>query len=82
MEYAKIGEPRFDGQNYAFWNKRIQTLLEEEGFDVWQSVVDGYVARATPPIDKYAKKLNENNSKVKGTILSSLDDSVFFKAMH
>jgi hypothetical protein len=36
----------------------------------------------TPPTDKDGKKLNENNSKAKGTILSSMDDSVFVKAMH
>jgi hypothetical protein len=27
-------------------------------------------------------KLNENNSKAKGSILSSLDDSIFVKFMH
>jgi hypothetical protein len=36
----------------------------------------------TPPTEKDGKKLNENNSKAKGTILSSLDDSVFVKVMH
>jgi hypothetical protein len=82
MEYAKIGAPRFDGQNYAFWNKRMQTFLQAHGFDVWQSVVDGYAAPTTPPTDKDGKKLSENNSKAKGTILSSLDDSIFVKVMH
>jgi hypothetical protein len=28
MEYAKIGELRFDGNNCAFWNKRMQTFLQ------------------------------------------------------
>jgi hypothetical protein len=36
----------------------------------------------TPPTNKDGKKLSENNSKDKGTILSSLDDSIFFKVMH
>jgi hypothetical protein len=36
----------------------------------------------TPPTDKDGKKLNKNNSKDKGTILSSLDDSIFVKVMH
>jgi len=37
---------------------------------------------ATPRTDKDGNKLNENNSKDKGTILRSLDDSVFVKVMH
>jgi hypothetical protein len=37
---------------------------------------------ATPSTDKDGKKLRENNSKAKGTILSSLDDSIFVKVMH
>jgi hypothetical protein len=36
----------------------------------------------TPPTDKDGKKLSENNSKDKGTILSSLVDLVFVKVMH
>jgi uncharacterized lipoprotein YehR (DUF1307 family) len=82
MEYTKIGAPRFAGQNYAFWNKMMQTFLHAHGFDVWKSVVDGYATPTTPPVDKDGNKLSEKNSKAKGTILSSLDDSIFFKAMH
>jgi hypothetical protein len=82
MEYTKIGAPRFDGQNYTFWNKRMKTFLQAQGFDVWKSVVDGYTTPTTPPTDRDGKKLNENNSKAKGTILSSLVDSVFVKVMH
>jgi hypothetical protein len=44
--------------------------------------VDGYTVPDTPPIEKDGNKLNEKNSKAKGTILSSLDDLVFFKIMH
>jgi hypothetical protein len=35
-----------------------------------------------PQLKKEGKKLIENNSKDKGTILSSPDDSVFVKVMH
>jgi hypothetical protein len=30
MEYAKIGAPVFDGQNYTFWNKRMKTFLQAQ----------------------------------------------------
>jgi hypothetical protein len=82
MEYAKIGAPVFDGNNYTFLNKRMKNNLQTQGFDVWKSVVDGYSAPVTPPTNKHGKKLSENNSKDKGTILSSLVDSVFVKVMH
>ena len=72
MEYAKMEEPMFDGQNYTFWNKRMKKILQAHGFDVWKSIVDGYTSPATPPTIRYGKKLSENNSKAKGTIVSSL----------
>jgi hypothetical protein len=34
MEYANIGLPIFDGQNYAFCNKRMKMFLQRKGFDV------------------------------------------------
>jgi hypothetical protein len=40
------------------------------------------MAHATPPTDKDGNKLSENNSKEKGTIFSSLVDSVFGKVIH
>jgi hypothetical protein len=58
------------------------TFLQAQGFDVWKSIVDGYVVPTTPPIDKDGNKLSEKNSKAKGTILRSLDDSLFLKVMH
>jgi hypothetical protein len=82
MEYAEIGAPRFDGKNYTLWNKRMKTFLQAQGCDVWKAVVDGYTSPTTPPTVKDGKKLSKNNSKAKGTIMSSLVDSVFVKVMH
>jgi hypothetical protein len=74
MEYTKIGSPVFDAHNYTLWDKRMKTFLQSHLFHVWQSVVDGYTTPTTPPTDKDGKKLSKNNSKAKGTILSSLVD--------
>jgi hypothetical protein len=82
MEYAKIGALVFDGQNYAFWSIRMKTFLRAQGFNVWRAVVDGYKAPTTPPTNKDGKKLKENNSNAKGTILNSLVNSIFVKVMH
>jgi hypothetical protein len=31
-----------DGQNYALWSRRMKTYVHAQGFEVWQSIVDGY----------------------------------------
>jgi hypothetical protein len=62
----------FDGQNYAFWSRRMKTFVQAQGFDVWKEVVDGYTTPTTPPIDKDGKKLSENNSRDKNAILNGL----------
>jgi hypothetical protein len=78
----KNGIPQFDGQNYAFWRRRMKTYVQAHGFDVWKSVVDGYKEPATPPTDNDGKKLSQNNSRAKNAILNGLVDSVYVKVMH
>jgi hypothetical protein len=39
----------------------MKTHIHALGFDVWQSVVDGYKAPTVPPTDKDVNKLEENN---------------------
>jgi hypothetical protein len=57
-------------------------MCKAHGFDVWRSVVDGYNAPTTPPIDKDGKKLEENNSRAKNAILNGLTESVYVKVIH
>jgi hypothetical protein len=78
----KNGIPQFDGKNYAFWSRRMKTYVQAQGFDVWKSVVDGYKEPATPPTDNDGKKLSQNNSRDKNSILNGLVDSVYVKVMH
>jgi len=59
----------------------MKTFLNAQGFDAWRAVVDGYKSPSTTPTDKDGKKLKENNSKAKGTILNSLVGSVFVKVI-
>jgi len=37
---------------------------------------------ATPPTNKYGKKINENNSRDTNSILSGLASSLYVKVMH
>jgi hypothetical protein len=45
----KNGIPQFDGHKYAFWSIRMRTYIHAHGFQVWQSIVDGYTAPTVPP---------------------------------
>jgi hypothetical protein len=82
MDCTKNGTSVFDGHNYAFWNRRMKTFFQAQGFYVWKLVVYGYTTPATPPIDKYGKKNSEKNSRAMNSILSGLASSLYIKVMH
>jgi hypothetical protein len=73
----KNGIPQFDGQKYAFWSIRMKAYIQ--GFQVWQSIVDGYITRVVLPTNEKAVKLTENNSKAINALLNGLSDTVFTK---
>ena len=56
--------------------------IQAQGFQVWQSIVDGYTAPAVPPTNDKAMKLGENNSKATNALLNDLSDMVFTKVAH
>jgi hypothetical protein len=78
----KNGIPQFDGQNYAFWSRRMKTYVQAQGFEVWKSVVDGYKEPTVPPTNDNGKKLSLNNSKATNALLNGLCDSVYTKVIH
>jgi hypothetical protein len=78
----KNGIPQFDGHKYAFWSIRMKTYIQAHGFQVWQSIVDGYTTPTVPPTNDKAVKLGENNSKAKNALLNGLSDTVFTKVAH
>jgi hypothetical protein len=38
----KNGIPQFNGQKYAFWSIKMKTCIQAQGFEIWQSIIDGY----------------------------------------
>jgi hypothetical protein len=74
--------PFFDRTNYEFWSIRMKTYLLTLGFDISQSVVNGYITPTTPPIDVVEKNPNEHNGKSKNSILCGLLEYEFVKLMH
>ncbi|XP_059066273.1 uncharacterized protein LOC131857603 [Cryptomeria japonica] len=77
-----VRNPIFNGTNYAFWSIKMKAYLNALGYDVWQSMVDGYTPPSTPLTDIAGKRKSENNAKVEHALLCSLADSEFTKVMH
>jgi hypothetical protein len=78
----KNGIPQFDGKKYAFWSIRMNTYIQAQGFQVWQSIIDGYTPPTVPPTNEKAVKLGENNSKSKNALLNGISDTIFTKVSH
>ena len=55
--------PLFNGGGYALWKIRMKKFLLALGFDIWQSVVDGYTTPTTPPKYDAGKKICNDNSR-------------------
>ena len=60
----------------------MKTYIQAQGFEIWQSIVDGYKALAVPPTNDKEVKLIQNNSKSKNALLNGLRDMVFTKVAH
>jgi hypothetical protein len=60
----------------------MKEYIQAQGFQVWQSIVDGYTAPTVPPTSDKAVKLDENNSKAINALLNGLSDMVFTKVAH
>ena len=53
----KNGIPHFDGQEYTFWSIRMKTCIQAWGFEICQSIVDGYTVPEVPPTNDKVVKL-------------------------
>jgi hypothetical protein len=74
--------PHFDGQNYVFWSIRMKTYIQAQGFEIWQSIVDGYTLPTIPPTNGKAMKLGQNNSKATNALLNGFSETIFTKVAH
>ena len=60
----------------------MKTYIQAHGFQVWQPIVDEYIAPTVPPTNEKAVKLSENISKAKNALLNGLSDTLFTKVAH
>ena len=57
----------------------MKTYIQAQGFQFWQSIVDGYTVPVVPPTNDKAVKLGQNNSKATNALLNGLNEIVFTK---
>jgi hypothetical protein len=60
----------------------MRPYIQAQGFQVWQSIVDGYTTLIVPPTNEKEVKLSESNSKATNSLLNGLSDTVFTKVSH
>jgi hypothetical protein len=60
----------------------MKTYIQSQGFEIWQSIVDGYTVPIVPPKNDKEMKLCQNNSKSTNTLLNGLNEIVFTKVSH
>jgi hypothetical protein len=78
----KNGIPQFNGQKCVFWSIRMKKYIQAHGFEILQSIVDGYTAPAILPTNDKAVKPGQNNSKAKNALMNGLSETVFTKVAH
>jgi hypothetical protein len=60
----------------------VKTYIQAQGFEIWQSIVDGYAVLTIPPTNDKEVKLGQNNSKATNAILNGLSETIFTKVAH
>ena len=59
----------------------MKSYLFTLGFDIWKSIVNGYLEPCTPPPNVVGKSLIENNEKTKNVSLCGLSNSIRTKVI-
>jgi hypothetical protein len=60
----------------------MKTYIHAQGFEIWQSIVDGYKEPIGPLTSERAIKLGQNNYKATNALLNGLGELVHTKFMH
>ena len=68
MDYLKNETPLFDENIYAEWSLKMTWYLQSIGYDLWSSIVNGYVPPNKVKL-KTQKEARSYNSKSKEIIL-------------
>ena len=69
--------PRFDGNNYVYWSKRMQAYIISLGFGVWILLKDGYREPKYGPTTNHEIADYEHYAIAMNSILGGLNKSEF-----
>jgi hypothetical protein len=72
----KNGIPQFDEHEYAFWRIRMKTYIQAHGFEIWKSIVYGYIVLAVLPTNDKVVKLSQNNSNARNELLNGIGETI------
>jgi hypothetical protein len=60
----------------------MKTYIQAHVFEIWQSILDGYIVPEVPPTNDKVVKLGQNNSKATSALLNGLSETIFTKVAH
>ena len=77
MEHTKDGVPMFNENNFALQKGRMEVYLLVQGYEVWDTVQNGFTSTA----NEKGKKNFVNDAKEKNIIISGLIESAYHKVL-
>ena len=77
MEHTKNGVPLFNKNNYGLWKGRMEVYLLGQGYEVWDTVQNGFTSTA----DEQGKKNLVNDAKAQNIIISGLIEVAYPKVL-
>ena len=77
MEHTKNGVPLLYDNNYALWKGIMEVYLLVQGYEVWDTVQNGFTSTA----DEQGKKNLVNDAKAKNIIINGLIESAYHKVL-
>ena len=77
MEHTKNGVPLFNENNYSLWKGRMEVYLLAQGYEVWDTVQNGF----TSTTNEQGKKNLVNDAKEKNIIISGLIESAYHNVL-
>ena len=77
MEHTKNGVPLFNENNYALWKGRMEVYLLAQGYEVWDTVQNGFI----PTTNEQGKNNLVNDAKEKNIIMSGVIESAYHKVL-
>ena len=82
MENKSSKVPQFNGANYNSWKGKMKDHIMSLGYEVWESIEEGWTMPATGiGKDVAARQACDNNSKAKAALNQALSESEYSRVI-